>query len=236
MSTLGERIVQARKDVGLTQRQVGDHFGVTANAISLWEKDETAPSAARIEELAKLLNVTFTWLATGEGDMRLILHGDPNQPAPRLHRARDVQTTPLPSRNTMPQNLPVLGVTAGGDGGDFDLNGETIDYLLRPPGLAGVRDAFALFVISDSMYPRFAQGETVFVHPHRPVRPGDDVVVELKAPEGQALHCYLKRLVKRTASELVLEQFNPPRRDIRIPVAKVRNVYRILTPNELLGV
>lgn len=224
--TLGERIAQARKSARLTQRQIADHFGVTANAISLWEKDETVPSAARLEELANLLHVPFTWLATGQ-----------DESTTGAHRLRDSSpgTLPLPTRRDMPQNLPVLGVTAGGDGGDFEMNGSTIDYLLRPPGLAGVRDAFALFVVSDSMWPRFAPGETVFVHPHRPPTPGSDVVVEMKAAEGSPFPCYLKRLVRRTANELVLQQFNPPK-EIRVPLSKVRHVYRILTPNELLGV
>lgn len=232
--SLGERIAQARKAAGLTQQQVGDHFGITRNAVSLWESDENAPTAARIEDLAALLQVSYAWLGSGQGEMHMI-PGDPNQPSPRVHRVRDAAPATLPTRHQMPQNLPVLGVTVGGDGGDFERNGQTIDYLLRPPGLAGVRDAFALYVMSDSMWPRFAHGETVFVHPHRPARPGDDVVVELKAPDGEPIPCYLKRLVRRTAKELVLEQFNP-RKEIPIPASKVRHVYRILTPNELLGI
>lgn len=232
--SLGERIAQARKTAGLTQQQVASHFNLTRNAVSLWESGENRPSAARLEELATMFAVAFEWLATGRGD-----------PTPTTGVAAGVRdapaavTVPLPSRREMPQNLPVLGTTVGGSddhNGSFELNGQTIDYVMRPPGLAGARDAFALFVVSDSMAPRYEPGDLVFVHPHRPVTPGCDVVVELKGPDGTPGQCFIKRLVRMTARELLLAQFNPPRDDIAIARHLVRNVFRILTPKELLGV
>ena len=53
-------------------------------------------------------------------------------------------------------------------------------------------------------------------------RPGDDVVVQLT--DGQGL---IKRLQRRTARYLILEQFNPEKR-IEIPVGTVRGVHLVV--------
>ena len=84
------------------------------------------------------------------------------------------------------------------------------------------------------MSPRFESGDLVYVHPGRPIRPGDDVVVELQSEDGDASPCYVKRVVRRTPLRLVLKQFNPAR-EIVFPLELVRNVYRILDTPDLIG-
>ncbi len=127
---------------------------------------------------------------------------------------------------------------SGGSKGDFSLNGEVVDYVRRPPALETMSRAFALYVQGDSMWPWRAAGSLVYVHPARPPRIGDHVVVELHGePGGDAGEqpCYVKRLVGRTASELRLGQYNPQRDDIVFEVARVRALYRVLEWEELLG-
>ncbi|GAB5467250.1 MAG: hypothetical protein Kilf2KO_02800 [Rhodospirillales bacterium] len=139
----------------------------------------------------------------------------------------------------MPRDLPVLGSTVGGSSGDFSLNGDVVDYVRRPPTMAAMTQAFALFVQGDSMWPWRAAGSLVYLHPARPPRLGDHVVVELHAsaddPEGDR-PCFVKRLVGRSASTLRLAQYNPPREDIEVPTAGVRNLYRVMEWEELLGI
>jgi phage repressor protein C with HTH and peptisase S24 domain len=60
------------------------------------------------------------------------------------------------------------------------------------------------------------------VSPAVPPTPGDDVVVQLT--DGQGL---IKRLQRRTARHLVLEQFNPEKR-LEIPVGSVRSVHLVV--------
>ena len=142
----------------------------------------------------------------------------------------------VPALATMPIDLPVRGTAVGGDDEFFDFNGQIVDYVRRPPGLATATDAFAIYVAGDSMSPRFNAGDLVFVHPGRPAQPGSDVLVELFGSEEGPGHCYIKRLVRRTAEKIILAQYNPRRDDINIPTKKVRAIYRILTAAELLGV
>ena len=134
-----------------------------------------------------------------------------------------------------PRDLPVLGIAVGGSDAGFEFNGQTVDYVARPPALAGTAQAFALYVTSDSMAPRYEAGELVFVHPSRPPQPGCDVVIEMQGEDGAPGRCYIKRLRRRTAEAVIAEQFNPPRSDLRYPVKKLRRVMRILTTAELFG-
>jgi len=202
-------------------------------------------SEAAARAYAKLLGIDWAWLLTGAGEP-----SDAGQHAPRRSGPEEMpgapapnvgdETVELPAPAGLPRNVPLRGTAAcgdtRGDAGDFEFNGEIVDYVRRPPGIAAARNVFAVYVTGDSMAPRFEAGELVFVHPDKPPVNGCDVLVELHGHDGQAGACYIKRLLRRTPSKLVLRQFNPPRDDIELPLAKVRVLYRILTPSELLGV
>lgn len=146
------------------------------------------------------------------------------------------KATNLPENNTLPRDLPVFGVALGGMEGDFNFNGMVVDYVRRPPSLMKIKNAFGVYVSGDSMAPRFENGDLVFVHPGRPPKPGNDVIVELHGEHGAPGPCYIKRLVRRPPDRIILAQFNPPRNDIAIDNARIKAVYRILTAAELMGV
>jgi phage repressor protein C with HTH and peptisase S24 domain len=159
--------------------------------------------------------------------------------APALRGQSEVelaQAAELPGNNVFPRDLPVYGVAIGGSEGDFSFNGTVVDYVRRPPMLSRIGNAFGVYVIGDSMSPRFDHGDLVFVHPGRPPQPGNDVIVELHGEHGAPGPCYIKRLVRRSAERIQLAQFNPPRDDIAIEVSQIKAVYRILTAGEIMGV
>lgn len=68
-STLGGRILQARRRAGLNGAGFARVMGVSAVSAHNWEKNKTAPDAAHLRQIAILLNVSFEWLATGRGGM-----------------------------------------------------------------------------------------------------------------------------------------------------------------------
>ena len=53
----GDRIRNARKAAGLTQRQLADSLGVSNTSISNWEKDLSRPDADMIQKLCACLSV-----------------------------------------------------------------------------------------------------------------------------------------------------------------------------------
>ena len=56
--TLGKRIVQHRKRLGLTQDQLAEKLGVTAQAVSKWENDQSCPDIAMLPRLAEIFGIT----------------------------------------------------------------------------------------------------------------------------------------------------------------------------------
>lgn len=58
MNTLGERIAAYRKKVNLTQEQLAEKCEVTAQAVSKWENNLTAPDLSLIPQLAEIFNVS----------------------------------------------------------------------------------------------------------------------------------------------------------------------------------
>lgn len=53
----GEKIRQARKAAGLTQRQLADRLGVSNTSVSNWEKNLSRPDADLIQQLCAILGL-----------------------------------------------------------------------------------------------------------------------------------------------------------------------------------
>ena len=56
--TLGKRIVQHRKSLGLTQDALAEKLGVTAQAISKWENDQSCPDITMLPKLAEIFGTS----------------------------------------------------------------------------------------------------------------------------------------------------------------------------------
>jgi SOS-response transcriptional repressor LexA len=109
---------------------------------------------------------------------------------------------------------------------------EVLDHVARPASLARDKEAYALTVVGDSMWPRFRPGRRVIVSPLAPVSIGDDVVVQLRGTEGEGAYrdritmVLIKELVRRTASYIELRQFNP---DVtfRVDTDRVAKIHKV---------
>lgn len=58
MHTLGERIAYYRKAADMTQAELAEACSVTAQAVSKWENDLTAPDISLLPKLAALFHIT----------------------------------------------------------------------------------------------------------------------------------------------------------------------------------
>jgi phage repressor protein C with HTH and peptisase S24 domain len=121
-----------------------------------------------------------------------------------------------------PHDLPVYGSFKGSfDGNDIDYQ-NPVEYIQRPAELVGVREAFGIYFINDSMEPRYFQGEMGLVHPGQPVRVGDHVAVVLKNDQG-----LVKKLVKKTDDYVILAQYNPPQ-ERKFKRSDIVGIYKII--------
>ena len=64
--TIGKRIALLRKEKGLTQEELAQHMGVSGQAVSKWENDQTCPDISALPKLARLLGVTVDELLEGK--------------------------------------------------------------------------------------------------------------------------------------------------------------------------
>ena len=56
--TLGKRIVFHRKRLGLTQDALAERMGVTAQAVSKWENDQSCPDIGALPKLAEIFGIS----------------------------------------------------------------------------------------------------------------------------------------------------------------------------------
>ena len=66
--TMGKRIAFGRKALGLTQDQMAEKLGVTAQAVSKWENDVSCPDISLLPQLCRWLGITTDELLTGKRD------------------------------------------------------------------------------------------------------------------------------------------------------------------------
>lgn len=196
------------------------------------------PAADRLARLAEVLETTSEWLLGSDDADRQVTPTVVSKPK------REVAETP---RSFNPLDLPKdVPVYAGAIGTALDFSDgvpveahlmdmhDVVDMARRPPGLAGSKGIYAIYIAGDSQSPRFESGEMVFVHPFRPVAPGDDIVVQLLDDDDFVNCALVKRLVRRGASEITLRQFNPPS-EFTVPNSRVRAMHKILNNSELWG-
>ena len=70
--TLGKRIVFHRKRLGLTQDALAELMGVTAQAVSKWENDQSCPDIGALPKLAEIFSISTDELL-GSNGKRFIL-------------------------------------------------------------------------------------------------------------------------------------------------------------------
>lgn len=65
MTSIGERIKNARLGLDLTQAEIAETVGVTPQAVAQWESGATNPGIDGLSILAARLNTSVEWIVTG---------------------------------------------------------------------------------------------------------------------------------------------------------------------------
>ena len=81
----------------------------------------------------------------------------------------------------------------------------------KPHRHARVRGLWAFAAVGEAMAPRFEPGETVWVHPHRQPRAGDDVLFMERREPAAEIYCLLRKLVRETPKLWIARQHTPAR-------------------------
>ena len=67
--TIGKRIALLRKEKGLTQEELAQHMGISPQAVSKWENDQTCPDISALPRLSRLLGVSVDELLSGKEEL-----------------------------------------------------------------------------------------------------------------------------------------------------------------------
>jgi len=157
--SLGDRLKEARKMVGMGQVELAQCAGVSQSAVSAIER-RNAEASQFTMSLARCLGVSPVWLATGEGEAN----------ATEDDRYRLM-------------NIPVISWVQAGAWTEVEdpyAAGDAERWI--PYATIKQEDSprmYALTVQGVSMEPTFNEGDTIIVDPDREANNGDYVVVRL---------------------------------------------------------
>jgi len=221
----GSWFSQALEQVGASQADLARHLRLAPSAVSRMLKGERQMKPQEVVHIAAFLRVPQ------EEVLRHAVDSTTRAPAgdaPRPGRGRppavsSTSSTASPSR-LMDQSdrIPIRSGARGGADQEMFLEDGPIGYTSRPANLGGVRSAYAIYMVGDSMEPRYEPGWLLHVNPFKPPTRGRDVVVY---KEGQAV--LIKQFVGWEGDTLVLRQLNPPDM-LYIPREQVRECHLVV--------
>ena len=120
--SLGRRIARLRLEYGMTQERLAMKMGVTAQAVSKWENDLSAPDITLLPELAKTFGVSVDQLLGVAPIVRDVVPARAVAPAePGAAFEPEPESAPLPDRGGRPHTLHIQ-VHDGDDGDDVNIN------------------------------------------------------------------------------------------------------------------
>ncbi|MEN0039845.1 MAG: S24 family peptidase [Pseudomonadota bacterium] len=205
-SRLKENARARRDELGITNAEVTRRGGFKRTFVyDFFKEEDPKPKTDNLQKLADALETTVAHL-TGETD-----------------RASVPSTA---------RTLPVMGQAAGSIVGAQAMPDEPIAYHTVPAGLIGVRDAYALEIGGNSMFPAYKDRDKVYVAPHQPVRTGDVVIIQ-EERDGDVF-ASIKVFVKNEDDHILTEQYNPLG-EVKFSRKYVIAVHRVLPWNEVIG-
>ena len=208
---------QALERIGATQADLARHLRLAPSAVSRMLKGER-----QMKQLETVPIAAFLGVSPDEVLRHAVAETGSPPPVdmPRPGRGRPPSASPSGvSRST--DMIPIRSAGRGGADQEMFLD-DGIGYTARPANLSGIREAYAIYMVGDSMEPRYEQGWLLHVNPFKPPKRGRDVVVY---KQGQAV--LIKQFVGWEGDTLVLRQFNPPD-TLRIPRDEVRECHLIV--------
>lgn len=116
-TTMGNRIGMLRRKKELKQDQLAEMLGVSPQAVSKWENDQTCPDISLLPKLAKILGVTLEELLTGSSPEEAAVKLLPQEQRKEIKDMMLRITVDSQAGDKVRVNLPMALVQAGLDMG-----------------------------------------------------------------------------------------------------------------------
>ena len=208
--------------VNATQADLARHLRLAPSAVSRMMKGERQMKQLETVQIADFLGVP------PEEVLRHAVEATVPPPAGEMPRGRGrppstASSSAAPSALARgPDQIPIRSAARGGGDQEMFLEDGPIGYTPRPANLGGVRSAYAIYMVGDSMEPRYEPGWLLHVNPFKPPTRGRDVVVY-----KQDNAVLIKQFVGWEGDTLVLRQLNPPD-TLRVPRDQVRECHLVV--------
>lgn len=231
-----ERLDLRMREVGsYSDRSLSLASGAGPDLIRNARSQKRLPKGNNLAAIARQLGVSVDWLLGGNGETSPI-RSDAMLDDGRINYKANAAGSDLPVMGTGHCGTIIFG--SNGDAVEIEQTlfepSNVIRYVTRPLALLGVKEAYAIYFIGESMLPRFRPGGLGIVNPQRPPAIGDDVVVQLTDTEGEIDTILVKTLRRNAPDFIELEQYNPPA-TFKVPRERVARIHRILDTAELWG-
>lgn len=212
---VGRLLFDLRTGKGWMQKYVADMIGTKDRYYGKFERAERPVSRKFALRLGKLYGVPADRFLREPGET--VASERVTGPTDALIPEHHVVNRKKGPAATRDDPLPVLGGSMASSAEyPYALNDQKVtEYKERPAKLAGVVDAFALYMIGSTMEPRYYQGELLYIHPHLPAQPNDFVLVRFVDGRGT-----VKQYIGRENGHVIVRQFNPAK-DYRLAEAEV---------------
>jgi transcriptional regulator with XRE-family HTH domain len=221
-----QKIADFRTQKNLTLQGLAERVGTTKSQIDKLERGERRLTVEWLERIAEALDVplaaffAFDPAADAASDTSANVLTDPAYMPYDLPR-RDAARLSVLAEGGM-QMLPVYGRSDPLTDQLTQMD-KIASHIACPPALAGVKDAYAVYMVGDGMEPRYFAGDVLYVDPSRPLTRGCFILLTLHDDTAQ-----VRRLLRRTEEGLLLVQQTGRDRDETLPLPTLRSVHRII--------
>ncbi|WP_042696146.1 LexA family transcriptional regulator [Azospirillum sp. B506] len=209
---------ELRQAAGLSQEKLAELAGTSQPQINKLETGQRKMTVDWAVKLARPLGVEPATLLGLDAPAAPPATARPARPAlpPLLRTAQGPQTQAASS-------MPVRAAARGGVDQEMFLEDGPIDWITRPDYLKNARDPYAMYVVGDSMMPRFRPAQLLHVNPHKPPAPGAGVVV---VKRNKAV--LVKEFVRRGADAVILREYRPADREFAVPLEDLDTLHTVV--------
>jgi len=146
--SIGSRIYERRKELGLTQQDLAEAVSVSFQAVSSWERDEYLPDTEKLPLIAKALSTKISWIMEEDGATpnRWELHDAMFSVDHMLSKVRNYARA-----RDMKNTLKALRLMEKYHAGAYRKGAEKVPYIIHPLMLSC--HAFALGIADDILIP-----------------------------------------------------------------------------------
>ncbi len=210
---------ELRQAAGLSQEKLAELAGTSQPQINKLETGQRKMTVDWAVKLAQPLGVEPAVLL-GLDQPAAPVMARPARPAlPALLR-----TPPAGAQQAQAAaSMPVRAAARGGVDQEMFLEDGPIDWIARPDYLKNARDPYAMYVVGESMMPRFRPAQLLHVNPHKPPAPGAGVVV---VKRNKAV--LVKEFVRRGPEAVVLREYQPADREFAVPLEDLDTLHTVV--------